>query len=52
MTIVITLVSALGYLTNQENSLQLLINWILPISVFILIGHLIAILSSRKLIAS
>jgi len=52
MTIVISLVSAIGYLTNQENSLQLLINWILPISVFILIGHLIAILSSRKLIVS
>ena len=52
MTIVISLVSAIGHLTNQENSLQLLINWILPISVFILIGHLIAILSSRKLIAS
>jgi phosphatidylglycerophosphate synthase len=52
MTIVISLVSAIGYLTNQENSLQSLINWILPISVFILIGHLIAILSSRKLIAS
>jgi len=52
MTIVISLVSSIGYLTNQENPLQLLINWALPISVVVLIGHLIAILSSRKLIVS
>ena len=52
MTIVISLASAIGYLTNQDNSLQTLINWILPVSLIVLIGHLIAILSSRKLIAS
>jgi hypothetical protein len=52
MTIVISLVSAIGYLTNQDNPLQLLINWALPISGVVLIGHLIAILSSRKLIVS
>jgi phosphatidylglycerophosphate synthase len=52
MTIVISLASAIGYLTNQENPLQLLINWALPISGVVLIGHLIAILSSRKLIVS
>jgi hypothetical protein len=52
MTIVISLVSAIGYLTNQDNPLQLLINWVLPISIIVLVGHLIAILSSRKLIAS
>jgi hypothetical protein len=52
MTIVILLVSAIGYLTNQDNPLQLLIDWVLPISIIVLVGHLIAILSSRKLIAS
>ncbi|MCX6425736.1 MAG: CDP-alcohol phosphatidyltransferase family protein, partial [Actinobacteria bacterium] len=52
MTIVIALVSAVGIQNNQDNSLQVLIDWILPISVIVLIGHLIAILSSRKLIAS
>jgi hypothetical protein len=52
MTIVISLVSAIGYLTNQDNPLQLFIDWVLPISIIVLVGHLIAILSSRKLIAS
>jgi hypothetical protein len=52
MTIVISLVSVIGYLTNQDNPLQLLIDWVLPISIIVLVGHLIAILSSRKLIAS
>ncbi|CAB4723397.1 MAG: hypothetical protein F2684_04370 [Actinobacteria bacterium] len=52
MTIVISLASAIGYLTNQDNSLQLLINWVLPVSIIVLVGHLIAILSSRKLIAA
>jgi hypothetical protein len=52
ITIVFSLASAIGHLTNQDNSLQLLIDWVLPVSIIVLVGHLIAILSSRKLIAS
>lgn len=48
MTIAIFVLSVLGVMLN-ENLLAPIFNWIIPIILFVFVGHLVSILTSNKL---